>query len=109
MPVNNTPRINSYQSPSSSVKVIPAEEIIVANIHPSLSVHYILHLFEKYNPISVSHMMMTPMSKIRYCHVYYETFQKAFATMQEFDTYCLCGENLIVLTKKRLIEEAVQL
>ncbi|CAK9810366.1 hypothetical protein ANTPLA_LOCUS6560 [Anthophora plagiata] len=103
MSINDTPKA------SLSVKVIPAETVIVANIHPGLSVHYILHLFGKYNPISVSVMMMTPMSKIRYCHVYYTTLHEACATMEEFDAYCLHGRNLIVLTMEKLIEQATQL
>ncbi|CAK9812837.1 hypothetical protein ANTQUA_LOCUS7420 [Anthophora quadrimaculata] len=103
MPINDTLKT------SSSVKVIPAETVIVANIHPGLSVHYILHLFQKYNPISVSVMMMTPTSKIRYCHVYYKTLDEACATMEKFDAYCLHGRNLIVLTKEKLIEQATQL
>ncbi|XP_016910869.1 putative uncharacterized protein DDB_G0292292 [Apis cerana] len=93
--------------PSSSTKVIPAQEVIVANIHPNISIHYILHLFEKYNPISVSLMMTAPNTRILYCHVYFKTYEEAYSTMKEFDKYSLHGKYLIVLTSEKLIEEAL--
>lgn len=90
-----------------SSKVIQAQEVIVANIHPNISIHYILHLFEKYNPISVSLMMTTPNTRILYCHVYFKTYEEAHSTMKEFDKYSLYGKYLIVLTSQKLIEEAL--
>ncbi|XP_050473538.1 uncharacterized protein LOC126865250 [Bombus huntii] len=90
--------------PSSS-KIIPAKEIIVANVNPSLSIHYILHLFNKFNPIAVSSMMLIPETGISYCYVYYETYSEAYATMKEFDMYHLHGRKLIVLTTSELMKE----
>ena len=98
---------NTKFSKLSSV-VVQAQEVIVANIHPSLSIHYLLHLFEKYNPIAVSLMMTIPKSGIRYCHVYYKTLEDAFATVEEFDKSLLRGKNLIVSTSQKLMEEAWQ-
>lgn len=98
---------HNVKVPSSSTKVIPAQEVIVANIHPNISIHYILHLFEKYNPISVSLMMTTPNTRILYCHVYFKTYEEAYSTMKEFDKYSLYGKYLIVLTSEKLIEEAL--
>lgn len=89
----------------SSPTVIVAQEVIVANIHHSLSIHYILHLFEKYNPIAVSLMMKIPKSGIRYCHVYYKTSADASATVEEFDKCLLRGKNLMVLTSQELTQE----
>lgn len=89
----------------SSLKIIPANEVIVANINPSLSIHYILHLFDKFNPIAVSSMMLIPKTGISYCYVYYETYNEAYASMKEFDMYQLHGRKLIVLTIKELMKE----
>lgn len=98
---------NTKFSKLSSV-VVQAQEVIVANIHPSLSIHYILHLFEKYNPIAISLMMTIPKSGMRYCHVYYKTLEDTFATIEEFDKSLLRGKNLIVSTPQKLMEEAWQ-
>lgn len=89
----------------SSAKIIPAKEVIVANINPSLSIHYILHLFYKFNPIAVSSMMLIPKTGISYCYVYYETYNEAYASMKEFNMYDLHGRKLIVLTIKELMKE----
>nr|XP_034182267.1 uncharacterized protein LOC117605259 [Osmia lignaria] len=100
--------INNTKFSKLSSVVVQAQEVIVANIHPSLSIHYLLHLFEKYNPIAVSLMMTIPKSGIRYCHVYYKTLEDAFATVEEFDKSLLRGKNLIVSTSQKLMEEAWQ-
>lgn len=89
----------------SSAKIIPAKEIIVANINQSLSIHYILHLFKKFNPIAVSSMILIPKTGISYCHVYYETYNEAYACMKEFDMYHLHGRKLIVLTTEELMKQ----
>lgn len=89
----------------SRPKTIPAHEVIVANIHLNLGVHYILHLFEKYDPICVTLMKTISPYNIRYCRVYFKTSQEALATEREFDRLVLCGMNLIVLRPQRLIEE----
>lgn len=92
---------------SRAPSTIPAQEVIVANIHPNFGIHYILHLFEKHNPLSVSLMMTTPKTRIRYCHVYFETPAEAVATEKEFDMHLLQGSSLIVLRSQRLMEEAL--
>ncbi|CAL7947913.1 unnamed protein product [Xylocopa violacea] len=97
-------KMYNFKTSSPTTKSVQAQQVIVANIHPSLSIHYILHLFEKYNPIAVSLMMTIPKSGIRYCHVYYKTYEEAYATMKEFDRYYLQGKSLIVLTSLKLME-----
>lgn len=104
-----SPALSTFSSQSSKMakyKIIPAQHVIVANVHQKFGIHYILHLFEKHNPISVSLMKTTPVTNIRYCHVYFKMSQEAAATEKEFDNFPLCGNNLIVLTQERLIEEA---
>ena len=101
-----TPNINITPS---SAKIVPAHEVIVANIHSSLTVHYMLHLFEKFNPISVSLMMRLPKTNILYCHVYFKTYEEAYATMKQFDMHNVHGKKLIVLTSNKLMEEISQL
>lgn len=105
MPIDKKYNIQNGKVIPSSAKIIPAKEVIVANINPSLSIHYILHLFNKFNPIAVSSMMLIPKTGISYCYVYYETYNEAYASMKEFDMYHLHGRKLIVLTIKELMEE----
>ncbi|KZC08235.1 PREDICTED: uncharacterized protein LOC107186420 [Dufourea novaeangliae] len=89
--------------------VIPAHEVIVANVHPSLGIHYILHLFEKYKPISASLMITVPKTEIRYCHVYFQTPGDALAIEQAFDMYLLHGYYLIVLRSDMLLKVALSI
>lgn len=105
MPIDQKYRMQNGKVIPSSSKIIPAKEVIVANVNPSLSIHYILHLFDKFNPIAVSSMMLIPKTGISYCYVYYETYSEAYATMKEFDMYHLHGRNLIVLTTSELMKE----
>ncbi|KAK1117405.1 hypothetical protein K0M31_016775 [Melipona bicolor] len=98
--INNTP---------SSAKIVPAHEVIVANIHSSLTIHYILHLFEKFNPISISLMMRLPKTNILYCHVYFKTYEEAYAIMKQFDMHNVHGKKLIVLTSNKLMKEISQI
>ncbi|XP_071571038.1 uncharacterized protein [Temnothorax nylanderi] len=83
------------------------QEIIVANIHAKYGVHYILHLFEKYGPISATLVKTIPENDLRYCHVYFETAQDAVAVEKEFDNFDLAGKNLIVLQRSRLIDGTI--
>ncbi|XP_011256782.1 MATH and LRR domain-containing protein PFE0570w-like [Camponotus floridanus] len=89
---------------SSEVRITPMQEIIVADIHANYDVHYILHLFKKYNPISAT-VVETLETNKRYCHVYFKTIQDAVTVEEEFDNFDLSGKNLIVLRMSRLIEE----
>ncbi|KAK9293447.1 hypothetical protein QLX08_011614 [Tetragonisca angustula] len=92
-----------------SVRIVSAYEVIVANIHSSLTIHYMLHLFEKFNPISISLMMRLPKTNILYCHVYFKTYEDAYATMKQFDMHNVYGKKLIVLTSSKLMEEISRL
>lgn len=105
MPIDQKYRVQNDKVVPSSTKIIPAKEVIIANINPSLSIHYILHLFNKFNPIAASSMMLIPKTDISYCYVYYETYNEAYASMKEFDMYHLHGRKLIVLTTEELMKE----
>ncbi|KAL6428835.1 hypothetical protein ACFW04_007997 [Cataglyphis niger] len=91
---------------SSNVMIIPMQEIIVANIHANYDVHYILHLFKKYDPISATLVETILDTNIRYCRVYFKTIQDVVTIEEEFDNFDLFGKNLIVLRISRLMEEA---
>lgn len=97
---------NGIKNSSSKIHK-PMQEIIVANIHMNYGIHYILHLFEKHQPISATLVKTIPESDIRYCQVYFKTVQDAVAIEEEFDNFNLYGKNLIVLRKSRLIDETV--
>ncbi|EGI59310.1 PREDICTED: uncharacterized protein LOC105151992 [Acromyrmex echinatior] len=91
---------------SSKIVYIPMQDIIVANIHQNYGVHYILHLFEKFSPVSATVVKTISKTNIRYCHIYFKTVQDAIAVEEEFDNFDLFGKNLIVLRESRLINEA---
>lgn len=101
--MSNNSLSNEIRNPSS--KIAPMQEIIVANIHVKYGIHYILHLFERHDPISATLVKTIPENDIRYCHVYFKTIQDAVAVEEEFDNFDLSGRNLIVLRKSRLIDE----
>ncbi|XP_011162936.1 uncharacterized protein LOC105198005 [Solenopsis invicta] len=88
----------------SEFEFIPMQELIVANIHISYGMYYILHLLQKYNPISATCVKITEKTWTRYCHVYFKTAQDAEAAEEEFDNFYLSSKKLIVLRKSRLME-----
>lgn len=104
--VSNSSSQSGTKNISPNVMIIPMQEIIVANIPASYDVHYILHLFKKYNPISATIAETILETDTRYCHVYFKTIQDAETVEEEFDNFDLSGKNLIVLRISRLIEEA---
>ncbi|XP_014481273.1 PREDICTED: uncharacterized protein LOC106747847 isoform X2 [Dinoponera quadriceps] len=81
--------------------VITMQEVIVANIHTKYDVHYILHLFQKHNPISATVVKTIFQTDIRYCLVYFKKIDDALAVEKEFDKFALSGRNLIVLRKSQ--------
>ncbi|KAL0105147.1 hypothetical protein PUN28_016653 [Cardiocondyla obscurior] len=90
---------------SNVALIIPMQEIIVANIPTVCGVHYILHLFEKYDPISATIVKTISESNIRYCQVYFKTVRDAKTVEEEFDNFDLFGHNLIVLRSSELIDQ----
>lgn len=90
---------------STPIRIVTAHEIIVGNIHPSVGIHYILHLFEKHNPLSISDMKATVELGTRYCFVYFTARDEAIATQREFDSYSIHGSKLIVSTFTKLLQE----
>ncbi|XP_011879936.1 PREDICTED: uncharacterized protein LOC105568688 [Vollenhovia emeryi] len=98
---------NGTRDASSKVVHIPLQEVIVANIHTSYGLHYILHLFEQHGPISGTLVRTIAEKDIRYCHVYFKTVQDAAAVEEEFDNFDLAGKNLIVLRKSHLINATI--
>ncbi|XP_032670661.1 uncharacterized protein LOC116843885 [Odontomachus brunneus] len=93
--------LNSVNNTSHKYVVI-LQEVIVANIHVNYGVHYILHLFEKRNPISATLVKTIFKTDIRYCSVYFMNAEDALAIEKEFDDFALSGKNLIVLRKSQL-------
>lgn len=83
-----------------------AEEVVVANLHSNVTAAYILHVFEKYEPIAVTKIKTVPKSKYRFCHVYFKTREIAMKAEDEYDETALFGQKLIVLRPNRLIDEA---
>lgn len=97
--------IYSVNSHLTNSKIIPAQNVIVANVHEDCSIHYILHLFERYEPIAVSLMRTIPKFFIRYCHVYFKTPEQALAIEKKYDKFVISGKSLIVLRNHKLIDE----
>lgn len=91
---------------SSKYIFIPMQEIIVANIDIKYGVHYILHLLEKYSPISSTFMKISSIN-VRYCRILFKTPQDAVAVEEEFDNFDLAGKKLVVLRTSRVIDETI--
>lgn len=87
------------------MRTIPAEEVIVANVHEGVSELYILYLLEEFEPISITEMKIIPEKGIRYCSVYFKSTADAIAVERQFDNFDLSGNNLIVRTPQLLISE----
>ncbi|XP_070171105.1 putative uncharacterized protein DDB_G0282133 [Polyergus mexicanus] len=104
--MSNSSLQSGNKNASSNVMIIPMQEIIVANIHANYDVHYILHLFKRYNPISATFVEKILETNIRYCRVYFKTIQDAVTIEEEFDNFDLSGKNLIVLRISQLMKEA---
>lgn len=99
---------NGDQVPGMPVQkktVVPAEDVVVANLHPSINPAYVLHFLEKYEPISVTKIRTVPKTSIRYCHVYFKSREIAMEVENQYDEKMLSGQKLIVLRPCRLIEE----
>jgi len=103
---SNCSLLADLRNASSKIFIMPMQEVIVANIHANYGMHYILHLFGKFNPVAATSVKTISETNIRYCHVYFETVQNAMAVEKEFDNFFLSGKNLIVLRKLQLIEKA---
>lgn len=88
-----------------TVKVVLAEEVIVANIHEKFSVLYILYLFEKFEPISITEIKTISQNGVRYCSVYFKSQKDAIAVEKHFDNFELSENKLIVRTSQLLINE----
>lgn len=88
---------------------IEAQPIVVANIHTDYGVHYILHLFQKHDPICVSPMKIILKQGLRYCVVYVQSPLQARDIEKKFDNYSLCGKELIVLRAQKLSRYANEL
>ncbi|XP_012281225.1 uncharacterized protein LOC105700161 [Orussus abietinus] len=99
----STPNTNVV---GKQIKIIPSGEVIVANIPPNLSVHYIMHILEMYEPICISAVMTVPHLSLRYCHVYFKLTQVAQQVQKIFDNHEISGHKLIVLTPESLETEA---
>lgn len=95
--VKSQVKTDSISSSTQIYKTIDTVDVIVANLHKEISIHYMLHLFNKYDPIAASLMKSTPQMSIRYCHVYFKTQEQAKQVEKEFDRFVLLDKSLIVL------------
>ncbi|XP_076646615.1 uncharacterized protein LOC143355572 [Halictus rubicundus] len=86
--------------------IVPAQEVIIANIDPSVELKEILTLFKDYHPIATTFIKQVPDSGIRYIHAYFTTVSDALAIEKKFDKYLLREHILIVLRPEMLAKEA---
>ncbi|XP_076654090.1 uncharacterized protein LOC143359768 [Halictus rubicundus] len=87
--------------------IIPAQEVIIANIDPSVELKEILTLFNDHHPIATTDIQQVPYSGVRYIHAYFMTVSDALAVEKKFDKYRLREHILIVLRPEMLIKEAI--
>ncbi|XP_016844747.1 uncharacterized protein LOC107982053 [Nasonia vitripennis] len=95
-----------WEEPLEVDKVIArnAAEIIVGNIPPSFAGAYLLHLFEKYVPIAMTHVMVVEKTGMRYCHVYFRSQKDVEDVERDFNNYFLEDRCLIVVRPNTLMK-----
>lgn len=77
--------------------VTDAAEIVVGNVPSSLKPAYFLHLFDKFEPIAISHMNHVEDTEIRYCYIYFKSEKDASKAISEFNSFNLNEKKLLVL------------
>lgn len=78
-----------------------AHDVVVGNIPESFGEAYLLHLFEKYDPLAISRIQVVPGSGLRYCYVYFKKYEEAIDVQRRFDRCDLSGKSLIVIHATR--------
>lgn len=94
---------NNKSIDEKTVKVLNASEVIVGNIQEQFSEAYILHLFERYEPLAIRRIQQDPSTKFRYCHVYFKKIEDAIDVERLFDGFDLSGKHLIVMRPSELM------
>ena len=88
-----------------TMKIISAQEVIIANVHNNCSALYILYLLEQFDPISITEIKSISKNNIRYCSVYFKSEKDALAVQKKFDNLDISGNKLIVCTPQMLENE----
>lgn len=89
---------------SPKKQIIIAQEVIVANIPIEYGSPYMLHLFDRYEPLAISHIMVEPRTSKRYCHVYFKSSEESQQVEKSFDKKLLLDQSLVVLRSNQLLE-----
>ncbi|XP_063984460.1 uncharacterized protein LOC135166276 [Diachasmimorpha longicaudata] len=95
-PICNGLCCQPYAGPSQ------AHEVIVANIDKTCDVGFIMNLFKDYQPALVT-SIREHKKTLRYCHVYFESSQRAQAVEKIFDHIRIHGKELIVLRPETMV------
>lgn len=89
---------SNNQSVEENRKIVRnAAEIVVGNIPVGYGGAYFLHMFEKYVPIGIGHVIVAANTGMRYCHVYFRYQQDAEDVEETFDGCRLQDRKLIVM------------
>ncbi|XP_031840876.1 uncharacterized protein LOC116430608 [Nomia melanderi] len=103
----NNQRFTNHKYAQKTPHIIPAQEVIIANVHPELGSPEILSFFDEYKPIATSQIFHIPNIGLRYCHIYFESAEQAAVVEKKFDKYLWNGKTLIVLRLHVLAEQAL--
>ncbi|XP_058802731.1 uncharacterized protein LOC131670807 [Phymastichus coffea] len=89
---------------NSIKKIIPAHEVVVANIHPLFGASYILYLLDRYKPLAITNIMVEPKTAKRYCYVYFRSAKQSQQVEINFDKTSLLDQKLVVIRSSQLTE-----
>lgn len=87
-----------------------ASEVIIGNVDLTRTNEaYLLHLFDKYEPIAVSQLIpITPHNDLGYCSIYFKSHEIAVKVEKNYDKMCLDGRQIIVQRPNRLFAAYLQ-
>ncbi|XP_011299512.1 uncharacterized protein [Fopius arisanus] len=88
---------------------ITLQDVVVANIHESCEIDFILEMLEAFHPVCASKMKTIPEHSLRYCHVYFETSDQTQEVERIYDNAELFGKTLIVQRPGTLAANAERL
>uniref|UniRef100_A0A6V7HZS0 RRM domain-containing protein n=1 Tax=Bracon brevicornis TaxID=1563983 RepID=A0A6V7HZS0_9HYME len=84
----------------------PLHNVVVANIHEFLTTESILEMLQQYQPICATKVDTAPPYNIRFCYVYFDSYEKAKFVEKNFDRAEAFGKKLIVLRSTTLAKQA---
>ncbi|XP_014210715.1 probable ATP-dependent RNA helicase ddx42 [Copidosoma floridanum] len=86
------PDLELVKSKDSTRPILDAQEVVVGNIPCNYGSAYILHLFDNFEPLAVSNVVIEPKTNIRYCFVYFKSPEDSTRVESRFDRLDIEGK-----------------